>query len=56
MRPRRRDDYQRVNVLNRRELAYWCSRFGATVEELRAAVCKVGPIVQRVEEELSKKP
>ncbi len=55
MRPRRADR-QRVNVLRRRELAYWCSRLGATVEELRTAVSKVGPIVQRVEEELSKKP
>jgi hypothetical protein len=56
MRPRRRDDRHRTNVLSRRELAYWCSRFGATVEELRAAVSKVGPTVERVEEELSRKP
>jgi hypothetical protein len=44
-----------ICALSRRELAYWYSRFGATVEELRAVVSRVGPIVERVEEELSKK-
>jgi Protein of unknown function (DUF3606) len=45
-----------VDVLRRRELAYWTSRWGVTVEDLRMAVFKVGSRIDRVAEELGKEP
>ena len=46
----------RIDILKRRELAYWTSRFGVSVEELRMAVLKVGPRSERVAAELGKVP
>ena len=56
MRPIRRNEPRIVNVMSRQQLAYWTSRWGVTVEELRIAVFKVGPRVERVAEQLGKEP
>lgn len=44
----------RVDILKRSQLRYWTSYFGVSVEQLRAAVLKVGPRCERVAEELGK--
>jgi hypothetical protein len=56
MRRIRRNESRTVNIMSRRQLAYWTSRWGVTVEELRMAVLKVGPRQERVAEELGKDP
>ena len=56
MRRIRRNEPRIVNVMSRQQLAYWTSRWGVTVEELRIAVFKVGPRVERVAEQLGKEP
>jgi hypothetical protein len=45
-------DSSRVNVQQPDELRYWMSRFGVSEDRLRAAVRKVGVIVDDVEREL----
>jgi hypothetical protein len=45
-------DSSRVDVHNRHELPYWMKRFGVSEQQLRAAVNKVGVIIDDVEREL----
>ncbi len=46
---------KRVNVNEQYEAAYWSKRFATTPEKLKAAVKKVGVMVEDVEKELKGK-
>ena len=48
-------DAKRVNVNEEYELAYWSKRLATTPEKLRAAVSKVGVMVNDVEKEMKGK-
>jgi hypothetical protein len=48
-------DAKRINVHEDYEVRYWTKRFGVTPEELKAAVKKVGVMVDNVEAELKRK-
>ena len=48
-------DAQRVNVNEQYEAAYWSKRFATTPEKLKAAVKRVGVMVEDVEKELKGK-
>ena len=48
-------DAKRVNVNEEYEVAYWSKRLGTTPEKLRAAVNKVGVMVNDVEKEMNGK-
>ena len=48
-------DAKRINVHEDYEVRYWTKRFGVTAEELKAAVRKVGVMVDDVERELKQK-
>jgi len=48
-------DRTRINVNERYELDYWSEKFNVTKERLRAAVDKVGVMVNDVERELKRK-
>jgi hypothetical protein len=48
-------DAKRVNVNEEYEVAYWSKRLATTPERLRAAVKKVGVMVDDVEKELKGK-
>jgi hypothetical protein len=45
-------DHSRVNVNDRAELDYWTRRFDVSEERLKAAVRKVGVIIDDVAREL----
>lgn len=45
-------DRARVNVNEAHELKYWCSKFGCTEAQLRAAVKAVGVMAVDVEKHL----
>jgi hypothetical protein len=47
-----RQDDARINVDQDHELGYWSERLGASREEIRNAVAKVGPMVANVREQL----
>jgi hypothetical protein len=47
-------DRSRVNVNEPWELSYWSSHFGVTQQELKAAVAKVGVMVNDVRKYLGK--
>jgi hypothetical protein len=49
------EDAKRVNVNEDYEVAYWSKRLTTTPEKLRAAVKKVGVMVDDVEKELKGK-
>jgi hypothetical protein len=48
-------DAQRINVNEDYEVEYWTMKYSCTVEQLKAAVKKVGVMVKDVEAELKKK-
>ena len=48
-------DAQRVNVNEDYEVAYWSQRLATTPEKLKAAVKRVGVMVEDVEKELKGK-
>jgi hypothetical protein len=48
-------DRQRINIHEDYEVRYWSQRFGCTPEQLKAAVEKVGVMVDNVERELKGK-
>lgn len=43
-----------INVDNEYEMRYWCEKFRCTPQQLRAAVKRVGTIVDDVKRELVK--
>ena len=45
-------DRDRINMNEDWEVRYWCSRYGATHEELVACVAEVGPRTADVEQRL----
>ena len=45
-------DAKRINIHEDYEVRYWTQRFGCTVERLKAAVAKVGVMVDDVDSEL----
>jgi hypothetical protein len=45
-------EQNRVDIENPDEVSYWTKQLGCTVEELRAAVEKVGVLVENVAPEL----
>jgi hypothetical protein len=45
-------DATRINVEQDHELSYWSEKLGASRDELRSAVAKVGPMVKDVREHL----
>jgi len=45
-------DRNRINVDEDYEVTYWSEKFGVSRDRLREAVAKVGPMVNRVEQEL----
>lgn len=45
-------DRLRVNVNEPHEVKYWCSKFGCTEDQLRAAVRRVGVMAADVERAL----
>lgn len=47
-------DRSRVNTSEMYELQYWSKKFGVTPGEVKAAVDKVGPMVNDVEAELKR--
>ena len=47
-------DAQRINVHEDYEVQYWSTKFGCTEEQLKAAVKKVGIMVEDVEAELKR--
>lgn len=47
-------DQARVNTSEDWELKYWSNKFGVTVDELKAAVKAVGPMVVDVRKKLDK--
>jgi len=48
-------DAKRINIHEDYEVRYWTKRFGVTPEQLKAAVHKVGVMVDDVERELKHK-
>ena len=50
----RPEDPKRINVNQPWEVSYWCKVLGCTEAELRAAVQKVGPMVEDVKRKLGK--
>jgi len=44
-----KQDRIRISLSQEHEVRYWTKRFGCTVDELRAAVERVGPMVADVE-------
>jgi hypothetical protein len=46
-------DRTRINLSEGYEVRYWCEKVGVTVDELRAAVKRVGNSTKAVESELS---
>jgi len=51
----RPQDAKRVNVNEDYEVRYWTQKFGATAEQLKAAVKKVGVMAVDVEAELKRR-
>ena len=51
---KRAADRLRIDVSEEYECRYWSSKSGATPDELKAAVSRVGPMVQDVARELEK--
>lgn len=47
-------DRKRVNTSEEWELNYWSKEFGVTVDQLKAAVKAVGPMVDDVRKKLGK--
>lgn len=47
-------DLTRVSVEEEWEVQYWCARFSANAEEIRACVLRVGPRADDVEKQLKK--
>ena len=47
-----RPDRDRINIEEANEVQYWSEKFGISIEELAAAVKKVGPMASDVEREL----
>ena len=47
-------DRTRINVHADWELQYWATKFGVTKDQLKAAVAKVGVMVEAVRRELGK--
>lgn len=47
-------DRIRINIHEDYERRYWAKKFGVSEQRLREAVQKVGPMVQKVAEELNK--
>ena len=47
-------DAKRVSIHEDHEVRYWTKRFGCTLEQLKAAVTKVGVMVEDVEAELKR--
>ena len=45
-------DRQRIDVNDPDEVRNWCKSMGVTPEQLKAAVAKVGPMADKVSEEL----
>ena len=45
-------DRRRIFLEQNWEVIYWSERFGVSVDALRAAVAKVGPVARAVEEYL----
>ncbi|MCC6467675.1 MAG: DUF3606 domain-containing protein [Alphaproteobacteria bacterium] len=44
---------ERVNLEDKAEVAFWCSRWGVSEDALRQAVLKRGPMVVNVGRELT---
>ena len=47
-----RPDRDRINLEEDYEVQYWSEKFGVSIEELAAAVKKVGPMASDVQREL----
>ena len=47
-----RPDRDRINIEEAYEIQYWSEKFGVSIEELAAAVKKVGPMASDVKREL----
>jgi hypothetical protein len=47
-------DDARINVDQEHEVKHWSERFGVSRDELRRAVQKVGPMVERVKQHLKR--
>jgi hypothetical protein len=47
-----RPDRDRINIEEAYEVQYWSEKFGVSIEELAAAVKKVGPMASDVKREL----
>ena len=47
-----RQDRDRINIEEAYEVQYWSEKFGVSIEELAAAVKKVGPMASDVKREL----
>ena len=47
-----RPDRDRINLEEDYEVQYWSEKFGVSIEELAAAVKKVGPMASDVKREL----
>lgn len=48
-------DRKRIDVNQDYERHYWAEKFGVSVDELRRAVMKVGPMADHVAHELGKR-
>ena len=47
-----RQDQARIDVESERDISYWAGTFGVSIDELRAAVAEVGPMVKDVRDNL----
>ena len=45
-------DRRRIDIDDENELRYWSEAFGVTQDRLRVAVGKVGPLADKVREEI----
>ena len=45
-------DRSRINVNQPHEMSYWSKKFGVSEAELRSAVEQVGPMAEKVEQQL----
>jgi hypothetical protein len=48
-------DRSRINVNQPHEMSYWSKKFGVSEAELRTAVEKVGPMADKVEQQLGRR-
>jgi Protein of unknown function (DUF3606) len=48
-------DPTQINLADPVAIAYWCQRFGVTIEQLKEAVANVGNSAARVERELRRR-